>query len=118
MLGTIRVYFNRQMKLYIFSELNSGHKGAAEVLRGVPRAGEFGSIPELITLFVRTTRGYLIPPGSLVVIASASQLMAGGLAAYARDLCEAADQFEGIFNGEVDLVPGPPILLGGQIHRC
>ena len=44
--------------------------------------------------------------------------MAGGLAAYARDLCEAADQFEGIFNGEVDLVPGPPILLGGQIHRC
>ena len=77
------------------------------MLRGVPRAGEFGSIPELITLFVRTTRGYLIPPDSLVVIASASQLMAGGLAAYARDLCEAADQFEGIFNGEVDLVPGP-----------
>ena len=46
------------------------------MLRADPRAGEFGSIPELITLFVRTTRGYLIPPGSLVVIASASQRQA------------------------------------------
>ena len=74
---------------------------------------EFGTIPELMHFFIRTTRGYLIPPGSQVVVSSASQLMAGGLAAYTRDLSEAADQVEGIFNGEVDLIPGPPILLGG-----
>ena len=77
---------------------------------------EFGFIPELMQLFFKSTRDFILPPGSLVVISSASQLMVGGLSDYTRDLLVATEQVGTAFAGEVDLVPGPPILLGGTVR--
>ena len=74
---------------------------------------ENGSLADLVDKFLLITRGWKIPPGSILVVTSASHLARCGTAAYAAALASNGGRILRAFHGEVEWIPGPPILLSG-----
>ena len=74
---------------------------------------EDGSLNELVTCFLEVTQGKDLPPGSALVIFSASHLLMAGMGGYLSDLAGEMARIDHVFRGGVISVPGIPVLLGG-----
>ena len=74
---------------------------------------EFGSLKQLMELFMKTTERWAIPAGSIIIVTSATQMASGSLQSYIQDLSEILDMVWTNFGGELEIVPGPPLLLSG-----
>ena len=77
---------------------------------------ELGDIKRLMKLFLSTMRSFAIPPGSIVIVSSATQLATEGIQGYLKSLCEARDMLYEVYGGEVELLAGPPFLIHGADH--
>jgi hypothetical protein len=71
---------------------------------------EGGKLDELACLFLDITRGWLLPPGSLILLGSLSHLAETGLAAYTEDLCNAVAKLSNGFRRSVGIAPAPFVL--------
>ena len=78
---------------------------------------ESANLRELAEIFFSTMRSFRLPPGSLCIISSATQLAQGGLGDYARDLVTVHNWFSNRYKGEVDLLPGPVFTNHGCNSR-
>jgi hypothetical protein len=74
---------------------------------------EWGSINEIIDVFLDITRGCSIPAGSVVLIGSLTHLADVGLAAYAEDLSKGASKVNRVMQGGVVVLPGLIFPPGG-----
>jgi hypothetical protein len=74
---------------------------------------ENGSIPDLVDEFLCQLGNRRVPPGSVVLIFSASHLLNVGLSQYTADLVEANRVVEEKVGRETIFQPLPTILLGG-----
>jgi hypothetical protein len=74
---------------------------------------ENGSLADLVEVFLGVTRGFDVPAGAVVLIASASHAAAVGTADYASDFVRASGSLRGAFAGAVTVQHGVPFLLGG-----
>ena len=77
---------------------------------------ENGTISDLVDKFLQLSKGWRIPPGSILVVTSASQLARCGTAAYAAAMANNGGRIGRAYNGEVEWVPGPPILSCGSTN--
>ena len=82
---------------------------------------ESGLLLELAEEFLSLTDKVSVMPGSICILTSATQLALGGASEYIRDLVTANSWFGRRFRGEVELVPGPILVLNGsnstQLHH-
>jgi hypothetical protein len=62
---------------------------------------EDAGLHELVTAFLEATRGFTVPAGSVVVLASASYLAWVGAAAYAQEFVQARHRLRGAFKGGI-----------------
>jgi hypothetical protein len=74
---------------------------------------ENGSLADLVEVFLGVTRGFDVPVGAVVLMASASHAAAVGAADYAADFVRASGTLRGAFAGSVTVMHGIPFLLGG-----
>jgi hypothetical protein len=74
---------------------------------------ENGSIPDIIDEFQKQLGNRRVPPGSVLLIFSASHLLNVGLAQYAADLVDGIKMIEGKFGKETIVQPLPTIFLDG-----
>ncbi len=74
---------------------------------------ENGSLTELVEVFLGMTRGFDVPAGSVLLLASASCAAAVGTAEYAAKFVWAAGVLRGAFAGGVNVMHGIPFLIGG-----
>jgi hypothetical protein len=74
---------------------------------------EHGTLAELVSVFLEITKGFAIPAGSVVLLASASRMAAVGTAEYASEFVRAAMKLKETLFGGVRVMHGIPILLGG-----
>ena len=74
---------------------------------------ENGALDDLVAAFLGVTRGFLVPTGTVILIASASHLANVGVSAYAFDLVRVAGKLSNIFGGGVVVIPGISLLLDG-----
>ncbi len=68
-------------------------------------------------MFLDLTRGFDVPIGTVVTLASASHLGRCGVAAYARDVVAALGRVRDAFGGNVRVVHGFPIIGGGLVDE-
>ena len=68
---------------------------------------EGGRLGELADKFISLTAGWLVPPGSLLLIGSLSHLAETGVAAYTADLCAAVARLSAYFNKKLSVAPAP-----------
>ena len=54
-----------------------------------------------------------VPAGNVILLSSMTQLLGGGLGLYMADFCSIASWLDGVFMGEVVILPGVPFLLEG-----
>jgi len=78
---------------------------------------EDATIKDLVKLFLHTVRGYRLQPGSVVIVSSATHMAAGGISHYLDQLVQATEWLNNFTRGEVELVPGPPLLFEGCSSR-
>ncbi len=74
---------------------------------------ENGSLADLVEVFLGVTRGFDVPVGAVVLMASASHAATFGTADYAADFVRASGSLRGAFAGSVTVMHGIPFLLGG-----
>jgi hypothetical protein len=74
---------------------------------------EDGTLLELIDAFLDLTKGFTVPAGSVVVLASASYLASVGTATYAAEYVAVRRRLVGVMGGGIELTHGLPILLSG-----
>jgi hypothetical protein len=83
---------------------------------------EDASIFELIVAFLDITKGFSVPAGSMVVLASASYLARAGTATYAAEYVRARGHLLDAMGGGIELLHGFPIFLSGTedsvLLRC
>ena len=53
---------------------------------------EFGSLKQLVEVFLKTTERWMVPAGSFIIVSSASQMASGSLQSYIHDLSEISDR--------------------------
>jgi hypothetical protein len=70
---------------------------------------EFGTLSELVEAFLGATRGFVMPAGSVVVLASASYLAWGGTAAYIDDYLRVRGGILGVFQEGLEVAHGVPV---------
>ena len=70
---------------------------------------EDGSLEDLVTTFMRLTRGCDVTIGTVVLISSINHLGRVGPAAYAEDLVSAVSEIRAAFGGQVRAVHGFPM---------
>jgi hypothetical protein len=82
---------------------------------------EYGSLHELVDLFIEVTKGCQIPAGSVMLLASLSHLSDVGIEAYTEDLNNAVCKLGRIFRGGIMILPGltfpPAIVTNSMILR-
>ena len=78
---------------------------------------EFGSLHELVTIFLELLEGRFLASGSLVLIFSATHLANVGLAAYIEDLVATKKRILGGLGRDIHFAPAPPMLLNGTGNR-
>jgi hypothetical protein len=74
---------------------------------------EDGTLSELVDAFLGLIRGFSVPAGSVVVLASASYLALVGTAAYAREFVDVGGRLMSTMGGGIEMVHGFPVLLSG-----
>ncbi len=74
---------------------------------------EHGSLTELVDVFLEITKGFSIPAGTVLVMASASSMAMIGTAEYAKEFVSANIRLRETFAGGVRVVHGVPFLIGG-----
>jgi hypothetical protein len=74
---------------------------------------EHGNLAELVSVFLKITKGFAIPAGTIVLLASASHMAVAGSAEYAADFVRANIRMREALSGGVRVVHGIPLLLGG-----
>jgi hypothetical protein len=79
---------------------------------------ENGSLADLVEVFLGLTRGFDVPAGTVVLMASASHAAAIGAADYAVDYVRASASLRGAFAGAVTVMHGIPFLLGGTTNTA
>ena len=78
---------------------------------------ENGSLSELVDDFLEMTKGWRLPPGSVAIAISISQLSRCGTAAYAASLAHNGGRIQKAFSGNVEWIPGVPILACGSNNK-
>ena len=71
--------------------------------------GRLATLSNLVTTFMRLTRGYDLGIGSLLLISSLNHLGRVGAAAYAEDLVSAFHNIETTFGGQIRALHGYPV---------
>jgi hypothetical protein len=89
----------------------AGGEGEGECIKVIQI--EHGSLAELVNVFLEITKGFSIPAGTVVVMASASSMAMNGTADYAREFVKANIRLKETFSGGVRVVHGVPFLIGG-----
>jgi uncharacterized membrane protein len=79
---------------------------------------EDGGIMELINAFLETTKGFVIPAGTVLVVFSATRLAACGTESYAAEFAEAQFKVSKIMGNGVVMLHGFPILFTGTENRA
>jgi hypothetical protein len=74
---------------------------------------EHGNLAELVGVFLKITKGFSIPAGTVVLLASASHMAVSGTSEYASDFVRANVRLRETLGGGVRVLHGIPILLGG-----
>ena len=74
---------------------------------------ENSSITNLVDKFLNITRGWKLPPGTILVVSSATRLERCGIAAYTAALANNGGRVQRVFSGQIVWIPGPPILHSG-----
>ena len=74
---------------------------------------ENGTLEELKRLFLSTVSGHWIPPGSVLLVGSLSELVSIGLAGYLENLISFNLGIKQKFGNSVQVVPFVPMLMGG-----
>ena len=74
---------------------------------------EYGSLRDFAEEVIAVTRIWSVPPGSIIFLSSATELLGAGLGHYMADFCSVASVLDGHFYGEVIILPGVPFLLEG-----
>jgi hypothetical protein len=85
--------------------------GSQECLRII--LVESGSILDLVETFLQKLGNRRVPPGSVILIFSASFLQMVGLELYAAELVQAQNRIHSVLGKETICQPLPPVLLGG-----
>jgi hypothetical protein len=70
---------------------------------------------ELVGAFLEATRGFIVPAGSVVLLAAISHLVWVGTAAYAQEFTSARRRLLAAFGNGIEVLHCPPVLLGGII---
>jgi hypothetical protein len=74
---------------------------------------EHGTLAELVSVFLEITKGFAIPAGTVVLMASASNMATAGTADYAAEFVKANARLRETLSGGVRVIHGVPFLLGG-----
>ncbi len=74
---------------------------------------EDASLSELLQCWLDITKGKEIPPGSVVVIFSATHLLMEGLNGYVSDLVRELRRFDSIFEEGLFAIPGVLVFMEG-----
>jgi hypothetical protein len=74
---------------------------------------ENSTLVELVEVFLGITRGFDVPAGTVILLASASHAAAVGTADYASDFVRASGMLRGTFAGDINVLHGVPFLIGG-----
>ena len=74
---------------------------------------EYGSLRDIAEEVAAVSRGWRIPPGSIIFLSSATQLLGAGLGHYMAEFCSLASWLDGHFCGDVIVLPGVPFLVDG-----
>ncbi len=69
---------------------------------------ENGALADLVEVFLGLTRGFDVPAGMVILLASASHAAAVGSSEYAMDFFRASGSIRGAFAGSVTVVHGSP----------
>jgi hypothetical protein len=77
---------------------------------------EHGMLAELVSVFLEITKGFSIPAGTVVLLASASHMALSGTADYASDFVRASLRMRETLSGGVRVLHGVPILIGGTVN--
>jgi hypothetical protein len=74
---------------------------------------------ELINAFLETTKGFVIPAGTVLVVFSATRLAACGTESCAAEFAEAKFKVSKIMGNGVVMLHGFPILFTGHVpHKA
>ncbi len=74
---------------------------------------ESGTLNDLKNLFLSVVSGFWIPPGSIVLVGSLTELVTTGLAGYLNELVNLCEAFKKKFGSVLQVVPFVPMLMGG-----
>ncbi len=77
---------------------------------------EHGTLAELVSVFLEITKGFAIPAGTVVVLASASNMATAGTAKYTAEFVRANVKLRETLSGGVRVRLGVPFLLRGTSH--
>ena len=66
---------------------------------------ENGSITDLVDKFLNITRGWKLPPGTIMVVSSATQLERCSIAAYTAALANNGGRVQRVFSGQIEWIP-------------
>jgi hypothetical protein len=77
---------------------------------------EHGMLTELVGIFLEITKGFAIPAGTVVLLASASHMAGVGTAEYTTDFMRANMCLREALSGRVRVIHGIPFLLGGTCN--
>ena len=75
---------------------------------------EFGSLPDIAEEVAAATRNWRLPAGSVVFLFSATELQGTSLGQYMANFCSLANWLEGVYSGEVIILPGVPFIMDGS----
>jgi hypothetical protein len=73
---------------------------------------------ELTNAFIDSTKGFVIPAGTVLVLCSASHLAGTGTESYAAEFIEARKKIEWVMGEGIVLLHGFPILAHGTADRA
>jgi hypothetical protein len=74
---------------------------------------EHGALAELVSVFLEITKGFAIPAGSVLLLSSASHMVAVGTAEYATDFVRANIRIRETLTGGARVLHGNRFLIGG-----
>jgi hypothetical protein len=74
---------------------------------------ENSTLVELAEVFLSMTKGFDVPAGTVILLASASHASVVGTAEYATEFVRASGMLRGTFAGDINVLHGVPFLIGG-----
>ncbi len=74
---------------------------------------EGGHLAELKSFFMGVTSGHWIPPGSVLLVGSLTELVGVGLPGYLSALVDLVESFRNKFGNVIQVIPFVPLFMGG-----